>query len=73
MLDIFMEVDNIDKKATKENVDELLSLYRRLARMADEEFLPKRYIVSNTNIIKIPNRINKIRSWMFSSESLSNI
>lgn len=41
MLDIFMEVDNIDKKATKENVDELLSLYRRLARMADEEFLPK--------------------------------
>lgn len=41
MLDIFLEVDNIDKNATKENVDELLSLYRRLARMADEEFIPK--------------------------------
>ncbi|MFL2071176.1 ArpU family phage packaging/lysis transcriptional regulator [Marinilactibacillus psychrotolerans] len=41
MLDIFLEVDNIDKKATKENVDELLSLYRRLARMADEEYMPK--------------------------------
>lgn len=41
MLDIFLEVDNIDKSATKENVDELLNLYRRLARMADEEFIPK--------------------------------
>lgn len=41
MLDIFLEVDNIDKKATKENVDELLNLYRRLARMADEEYMPK--------------------------------
>lgn len=41
MLDIFLEVDNIDKSATKENVDKLLSLYRRLARMADEEFIPK--------------------------------
>lgn len=41
MLDIFLEVDNIDKSATKESVDELLNLYRRLARMADEEFIPK--------------------------------
>lgn len=38
MLELFM---NIDKKATKENVVKLLKLYRRLVRMADEEFLPK--------------------------------
>ena len=31
----------IDKEATKEKANELLSNYRRLARIADEEYIPK--------------------------------
>lgn len=38
MLDLFA---GINKEFTKQNVDELMKLYRRLLRMADKEFTPK--------------------------------
>lgn len=37
MIDIFQELDDIDEKATIKNVDKVLSLYRRLERMAGED------------------------------------
>ena len=37
-MDLFPE---IDRKSTRDNVDKLLRLYRNMARIADEDYIPK--------------------------------